>query len=73
MLFIYRERVIEKVIMLKPQMILEKTDYLHPFQLGFRHGYVKEIVLVVLFGDLWWEQDGLVSLFYLIPQQLLIP
>lgn len=40
------------------QGILGKTDFLDPFQSGFRPGYVTETALVTLTDDFWWEKDG---------------
>ena len=40
------------------QTLLDETDYLYPFQLGFRPGFGTETALVALYDDLCWERDG---------------
>ena len=39
------------------QTLLEETDYLDPFQSGFRSGFGTETALVTLYDDLCQEKD----------------
>lgn len=50
--------VVEKVVTWQLQWILDKVDYLDPFQSGFRPSYGTEKAMIVLLDDLWWERDG---------------
>ena len=51
------------------QVLLDETDFLDPFQLGFRPGFGMETALVALYDDLSQERDrGSVTL--LIPLDL---
>ena len=49
--------MLEPVVAEQLQVLLDETDYLDPFQSGFRPGYGMETVLVTLFDYLCWEKD----------------
>ncbi|KAF7251055.1 Calcium uptake protein 2, mitochondrial [Varanus komodoensis] len=59
-------KVLEQVVVGQLQALLDETDYLDPFQSGFRPGYGTESALVALYDDLCRERDrGSVSLLVL--------
>uniref|UniRef100_A0A8D2LN46 Reverse transcriptase domain-containing protein n=1 Tax=Varanus komodoensis TaxID=61221 RepID=A0A8D2LN46_VARKO len=60
-------KVLERVVAGQLQALLEETDYLDPFQSGFRPGYSTESALVALYDDLCREKDrGSTSLLILL-------
>lgn len=60
-------KILERVVALQLQAFLEETDYLDPFQFGFRPGFGTETALVVLVDDLRQEIDeGSASLLILL-------
>ncbi|KAF7247320.1 Cadherin-23 [Varanus komodoensis] len=50
-------KVLEQVVVGQLQALLDETDYLDPFQSGFRPGYGTESALVALYDDLCREKD----------------
>ncbi|KAF7246492.1 PDZ domain-containing RING finger protein 4, partial [Varanus komodoensis] len=50
-------KVLERVVAGQLQALLDETDYLDPFQSGFRPGYGTESALVALYDDLCREKD----------------
>ncbi|KAF7250622.1 hypothetical protein EYD10_03728 [Varanus komodoensis] len=59
-------KVLERVVG-QLQALLDETDYLDPFQSGFRPGYGTESALVALYDDLCREKDrGSASLLVLL-------
>ncbi|KAF7246247.1 Kappa-type opioid receptor [Varanus komodoensis] len=50
-------KVLEWVVAGQLQALLDETDYLDPFQSGFRPGYGTESALVTLYDDLCRERD----------------
>ncbi|KAF7250944.1 RNA-directed DNA polymerase from mobile element jockey [Varanus komodoensis] len=50
-------KVLERVVAGQLQALLDETDYLDPFQSGFRPGYGTESALVALYNDLCREKD----------------
>ncbi|KAF7249282.1 Peroxisome proliferator-activated receptor gamma coactivator 1-beta [Varanus komodoensis] len=50
-------KVLERVVAGQLQALLDETDYLDPFQSGFRPGYSTESALVALYDDLCREKD----------------
>ncbi|KAF7253346.1 hypothetical protein EYD10_01268 [Varanus komodoensis] len=60
-------KVLERVVAGQLQAFLDETDYLDPFQSGFRPGYGAESALVALYDDLCRERDrGSASLLVLL-------
>uniref|UniRef100_A0A8D2J5Z0 Reverse transcriptase domain-containing protein n=1 Tax=Varanus komodoensis TaxID=61221 RepID=A0A8D2J5Z0_VARKO len=60
-------KVLEWVVVGQLQALLDETDYLDPFQSGFRPGYGTESALVALYDDLCRERDrGSASLLVLL-------
>ncbi|KAF7246017.1 putative RNA-directed DNA polymerase from transposon BS [Varanus komodoensis] len=60
-------KVLERVVAGQLQALLDETDYLDPFQSGFRPGYSTESALVALYDDLCREKDrGSASLLALL-------
>ncbi|KAF7251615.1 Ena/VASP-like protein [Varanus komodoensis] len=60
-------KVLEWVVAGQLQALLDETDYLDPFQSGFRPGYGTESALVALYDDLCRERDrGSASLLVLL-------
>ncbi|KAF7238147.1 Sperm-associated antigen 17 [Varanus komodoensis] len=60
-------KVLEQVVVGPLQALLDETDYLDPFQSGFRPGYGTESALVALYDDLCRERDrGSASLLVLL-------
>ncbi|KAF7246048.1 Ribosyldihydronicotinamide dehydrogenase [quinone] [Varanus komodoensis] len=60
-------KVLERVVAGQLQALLDETDYLDPFQSGFRPGYSTESALVTLYDDLCREKDrGSTSLLVLL-------
>ncbi|KAF7239530.1 putative RNA-directed DNA polymerase from transposon BS [Varanus komodoensis] len=60
-------KVLERVVVGQLQALLDETDYLDPFQSGFRPGYGTESALVALYDDLCREKDrGSASLLVLL-------
>ncbi|KAF7251650.1 RNA-directed DNA polymerase from mobile element jockey [Varanus komodoensis] len=60
-------KVLERVVVGQLQALLNETDYLDPFQSGFRPGYGTESALVALYDDLCREKDrGSASLLVLL-------
>ncbi|KAF7251687.1 putative RNA-directed DNA polymerase from transposon BS [Varanus komodoensis] len=60
-------QVLERVVVGQLQALLDKIDYLDPFQSGFRPGYGTESALVALYNDLCREKDkGSASLLVLL-------
>ncbi|KAF7244380.1 putative RNA-directed DNA polymerase from transposon BS [Varanus komodoensis] len=60
-------KVLEWVVAGQLQALLDETDYLDPFQSGFRPGYGTESALVALYDDLCREKDrGSASLLVLL-------
>uniref|UniRef100_A0A8D2Q9P6 Reverse transcriptase domain-containing protein n=1 Tax=Varanus komodoensis TaxID=61221 RepID=A0A8D2Q9P6_VARKO len=60
-------KVLERVVAGQLQALLDETDYLDPFQSGFRPGYGTESALVALYDDLCREKDrGSASLLILL-------
>ncbi|KAF7254734.1 RNA-directed DNA polymerase from mobile element jockey [Varanus komodoensis] len=60
-------KVLEWVVVGQLQALLDETDYLDPFQSGFRPGYGTESALVALYDDLCREKDrGSASLLVLL-------
>ncbi|XP_061463050.1 uncharacterized protein LOC133375459 [Rhineura floridana] len=60
-------KILERVVADQLQALLDETDYLDPFQLGFRPGFGTETALVALFDDLCQERDrGSVTLLILL-------
>ncbi|KAF7239466.1 putative RNA-directed DNA polymerase from transposon BS [Varanus komodoensis] len=59
-------KVLERVVAGQLQALLDETDYLYPFQSGFKPRYGTESALVTLYDDLCREKDrGSVSLLVL--------
>ncbi|KAF7239088.1 Sodium-dependent phosphate transporter 2 [Varanus komodoensis] len=50
-------KLLERVVAGQLQALLDETDYLDPFQSGFRPGYSTESALVALYDDLCREKD----------------
>ena len=48
----YLGKVLERVVAGQLQALLDETDFLDPFQLGFRLGFGMETALVTLYDDL---------------------
>ncbi|KAF7244356.1 LINE-1 retrotransposable element ORF2 protein [Varanus komodoensis] len=60
-------KVLERVVAGQLQALLDETDYLDPFQPGFRPSYGTESALVALYDDLCRERDrGSASLLVLL-------
>ncbi|KAF7246131.1 Transmembrane protein 68 [Varanus komodoensis] len=60
-------KVLERVVAGQLQALLDETDYLDPFQSGFRPEYSSESALVALYDDLCRERDrGSASLLVLL-------
>ncbi|KAF7238001.1 RNA-directed DNA polymerase from mobile element jockey, partial [Varanus komodoensis] len=60
-------KVLERVVAGQLQALLDETDYLDPFQSGFRPWYGTESTLVALYDDLCREKDrGSASLLVLL-------
>ncbi|KAF7235057.1 hypothetical protein EYD10_18093, partial [Varanus komodoensis] len=60
-------KVLERVVTGQLQALLDETDYLDPFQSGFRPGYGTECASVALYDDLCREKDrGSASLLVLL-------
>ncbi|KAF7236044.1 putative RNA-directed DNA polymerase from transposon BS [Varanus komodoensis] len=60
-------KLLERVVVGQLQALLDETDYLDPFQFGFRPGYGTESALVSLYDDLCREKDrGSASLLVLL-------
>ncbi|KAF7245550.1 hypothetical protein EYD10_08337 [Varanus komodoensis] len=60
-------KALEWVVAGQLQALLDETDYLDPFQSGFRPGYGTESALVALYDDLCREKDrGSASLLVLL-------
>ncbi|KAF7249443.1 hypothetical protein EYD10_05220 [Varanus komodoensis] len=60
-------KAFERVVAGQLQALLDETDYLDPFQSGFRPGYGTESALVALYDDLCREKDmGSASLLVLL-------
>uniref|UniRef100_A0A8D2LLU3 Reverse transcriptase domain-containing protein n=1 Tax=Varanus komodoensis TaxID=61221 RepID=A0A8D2LLU3_VARKO len=60
-------KVLERVVVGQLQALLDETDYLDPFQSGFRPRYGTESALVALYDDLCRERDrGSASLLVLL-------
>ncbi|KAF7236814.1 Extracellular calcium-sensing receptor [Varanus komodoensis] len=60
-------KVLERVVAGQLQALLDETDYLDPFQSGFRPGYGTESALVALYDDLCREKyRGNASLLVLL-------
>ncbi|KAF7251068.1 E3 ubiquitin-protein ligase TTC3, partial [Varanus komodoensis] len=60
-------KVLELVVAGQLQALLDGTDYVDPFQFGFRPGYGTESALVALYDDLCRERDrGSASLLVLL-------
>uniref|UniRef100_A0A8D2J9Z0 Reverse transcriptase domain-containing protein n=1 Tax=Varanus komodoensis TaxID=61221 RepID=A0A8D2J9Z0_VARKO len=60
-------KVLERVVAEQLQALLDETDYLDPFQSGFRPGYGTESALVALYDDLCRVKDrGSASLLVLL-------
>uniref|UniRef100_A0A8D2J6W7 Reverse transcriptase domain-containing protein n=1 Tax=Varanus komodoensis TaxID=61221 RepID=A0A8D2J6W7_VARKO len=55
--FPFLGKVLERVVAGQLQVLLDETDYLDPFQSGFRPGYGTESALVALYDDLCRERD----------------
>lgn len=51
-------KVVGKMVSLQLQRILEEMNSLVPFQFSFRPIFGKEIALVTVMDDLWWEWNG---------------
>ena len=68
-------KVLERVVAGQLQTFLEETDFLDPFQSGFRPGFGTETALVALYDDLCRERDrgSVTCWFSLISQRLSIP
>ena len=65
--FPFLGKVLERVVAEQHQALLDETDYLDSFQLGFRPGYEMKTALVALFHNLCWEKDrGNASLLILL-------
>ncbi|KAF7248605.1 Phosphatase and actin regulator 1 [Varanus komodoensis] len=63
----FLDKVLAWVVAGKLQALLDETDYLDPFQSGFRPGYGTESALVALYDDLCREKDrGSASLLVLL-------
>ncbi|KAF7239662.1 putative RNA-directed DNA polymerase from transposon BS [Varanus komodoensis] len=63
----YAVAVLERVVAGQLQALLDETDYLDPFQSGFRPRYGTESALVALYDDLCREKDrGSASLLALL-------
>ncbi|KAF7235229.1 Protein TANC1 [Varanus komodoensis] len=60
-------KVLERVVAAQLQSLFDETDYLDPFQSGFRPGYGTESALVALYDDLCRGKDrGSASLLVLL-------
>ncbi|KAF7249427.1 Galectin-related protein, partial [Varanus komodoensis] len=60
-------KVLERVVAGQLEALLDETDYLNPFQSGFRPGYGTESALVALYDDLCRERGrGSASLLVLL-------
>ncbi|KAF7246590.1 Craniofacial development protein 2 [Varanus komodoensis] len=55
-------KVLERVVVGQLQVLLDDTNYLDPFQSGFRPGYGTESALVTLYNDLCRKRDVLLDL-----------
>ncbi|KAF7243701.1 Pleckstrin-likey domain-containing family M member 3 [Varanus komodoensis] len=63
----FLRKVLEWVVAGQLQALLDETDYLDPFQSGFRPGYGTESALVALYNDLCMERNrGSASLLLLL-------
>ncbi|KAF7252470.1 putative RNA-directed DNA polymerase from transposon BS [Varanus komodoensis] len=60
-------KVLERVVAGQLQALLDETDYLDPFQSGFRPGYSTESALVALYDDLCRKSASLLVLLDLSP------
>ena len=54
----YLGKVLEWVVAGQLQVLLDETDFLDPFQSGFRSVFGTETALVTMYNDLRQERDG---------------